>query len=84
MTDKEIDLDAGPHGAAGGFTTVGFDHMLAIGGLQLPPHRVVQAVDGFGSLADGLDRLREVTLPFLADVPEPAAANRWIEEGGRS
>jgi hypothetical protein len=57
--------------------------MLRVGGLALPPHRVEQSAAGYHGLAAGLAELRSVALPFLVEPPEPADANRWIEQGGR-
>jgi hypothetical protein len=78
-----IDIDtlaAGQSGAA--FTVEAFEHILAVEGLTLPPGRIAQAVQGYQGLAPALDELRAIALPFLEDVPEPADANRWIEQGG--
>jgi hypothetical protein len=66
------------------FAVDAFEQMLAVEGLALPAHRVAQAVDGYRALAAGLEELRRIPLPFLVDVPEPADADRWIEQGGRS
>jgi hypothetical protein len=65
------------------FAVDAFQHMLAVEGLALPAHRVEQAVHGYRALAIGLEELRRIPLPFLEDVPEPADADRWIEQRGR-
>ncbi|MEA2565823.1 MAG: hypothetical protein QOD49_1000 [Actinomycetota bacterium] len=53
-------------------------------GVSLPPHRVAQAAQGYASLAAKIVEMRAVPFTFLESVIEPACADRWIENGGRS
>lgn len=80
MTDMET--TAGSASAAGAYTFGAFAAMLQIEGLALPPHRIEEALAGYQTFAEGLAELRSIPLPFLVDSPEPADANRWIEQGG--
>jgi hypothetical protein len=53
-------------------------------GISLPPHRLIDAADGFTALRAGVEELRSIPFAFLLDVIEPGTANQWIESGGRS
>jgi hypothetical protein len=53
-------------------------------GVSLPPHRVAQAAAGYASMAAQIIEMRAVPFSFLESVIEPAIADRWIENGGRS
>jgi hypothetical protein len=68
--------------SAEAYTLGAFAGMLRIEGLALPPHRIEEAVAGYQGFAEGLAQLRSIPLPFLVASPEPADANRWIEQGG--
>jgi hypothetical protein len=57
---------------------------MALHGTSLPPHRIEQAVTADAELAPQLRELRAIEFEFLSDVIEPATANQWIEQGGRS
>jgi hypothetical protein len=52
--------------------------------VTLPPHRVAEAAQGYAALADKIAEMRAVPFAFLEGVIEPATADRWIENGGRS
>jgi hypothetical protein len=60
-------------------------HVLAeYQGVALPPARVAEAAAGYASLHDRILELRAIPFTFLDNVIEPATANQWIENGGRS
>jgi hypothetical protein len=60
------------------------DVLAAYQGVSLPPHRVAQAAEGYAGLAGKILEMRAVSFAFLESVIEPACADRWIENGGRS
>jgi hypothetical protein len=60
------------------------DVLAAYQGVSLPPHRVAQAAQGYAGLAAKIVEMRSVPFTFLESVIEPACADRWIEDGGRS
>jgi hypothetical protein len=60
------------------------DVLAAYQGVSLPPHRVAEAAQGYAGLAAKILEMRAVPFTFLESVIEPACADRWIEDGGRS
>ena len=58
--------------------------LAAYQGVSLPPHRVAEAAQGYAGLAAKILEMRAVPFTFLESVIEPACADRWIEDGGRS
>ena len=61
-----------------------FRGLLAYQGLAMSDQRVVDAVDGHRAIADGLQALRSVAMPYLEPVPEASSAIAWIESGAPS
>jgi hypothetical protein len=53
-------------------------------GLVLSAERIAAAAEFLAAGRPDLVRLRALPLSFLEPVIEPAAALRWIENGGRS
>ena len=60
------------------------DVLAAYQGVSLPPHRVAEAARGYASLSARIVEMRSIPFAFLEDVIEPACADRWIADGGRS
>jgi hypothetical protein len=79
MAEPEVDGVAATAPSASVFETI-----IRYQGLELPAHRILQAVRAYATLAPSVSELRGVKFPFLEGVPEPGTANQWIENGGKS
>lgn len=58
-----------------------FRGIAAYHGFDLSDERIAEAVETHQSIAEGLEALRKIPLPYLEPVPEPSSAIGWIERG---
>lgn len=58
------------------------NEMIRDQGIEFEPARFEAASAIYGQMRGPILKLRKVPLSFLEPVAEPAAALRWIENGG--